>query len=135
NTAPVRRDPDDRRTIDIDLAFSGMFEARDHHQHRGLAGAAWSQQRDELTGFDCKAHVVDGSHHAEALADFLEHNSRTRGLWSLHSTGNIWVWRSAAARHGSTRIIAAADANGNAGSPSLLLTSLSRRMRGTQGEL
>ena len=53
----------------VDGAAVRVFESGDHAQHRGLARARRTEQRDELARPDVERHVVGGLHRAEDLAD------------------------------------------------------------------
>ena len=77
--------PDDalrRRLLDPlplrrDLAAVGGQHAGDQVEHRALAGAVRTDQRDDLGRADVERHVVDGNHAAELLAR-LAHLAATR---------------------------------------------------------
>jgi hypothetical protein len=68
----VRIDPGvfagDRAAGDRDAARVRSLEAREQAQERGLAGAAWAEQRDQLAAIDVQGGAVDRSGEPERLA-------------------------------------------------------------------
>ncbi len=69
DVALVRRQRHHRASVDGDVAGGRRFKAGDHHQRRGLAGAAWSKQRQELAGADVER---DAPHRADVVESLLD---------------------------------------------------------------
>src|SRR5262249_9668974 len=59
DVAMLWRHPGHWPRVDGDLAGRGWREPGDHHERRGLAGAARAEQRDELSPRDLQIDRVD----------------------------------------------------------------------------
>ena len=70
--ALVRRQVLDRLAVQQDAAAGRRHEARDRHQHRGLARARRSEQRQELATRDAQRHVVQRRNGSIMLRDPVE---------------------------------------------------------------
>jgi hypothetical protein len=70
--AAVGGDMLDTRTIETDFAPGRAQKARDDLEHRGLAAAGRSEQRDQLSGGDRKMDLVQRDRRAEDVADALQ---------------------------------------------------------------
>ena len=53
--------------VEQDAAFVGALETGKHAQQRGLAAAAWAQQREELAGVDIERNAVHRAESTELL--------------------------------------------------------------------
>ena len=62
-----------------DRARRRRLEARDHAQHRGLAGSGRAEQGEELSVTDVERHVVDRDDVAERLAHAAQHDRGRHG--------------------------------------------------------
>src|ERR1700733_8998953 len=69
NVALVGWQRRNRTLFNQDLAGVGMQEPSDHHQCRGLAGAGWSKQTQELTLGKLQRQVCNGNVRTVALRD------------------------------------------------------------------
>jgi hypothetical protein len=63
--------PGDVLAAEEDPPGGGRVEAGDQAQHRGLAGAGWTEQGEELSVRDLQVDPVDGAHLAGARAERL----------------------------------------------------------------
>src|SRR5262249_46726672 len=77
DVALLRRPADHRFAAHEDLATRRLLEARHEHERRGLARAAWPEQRNELSLADLERHVVDGDGAAIGLRHADERYERT----------------------------------------------------------
>jgi aspartate/methionine/tyrosine aminotransferase len=64
--------------VDLDPPGGGREHAEDHVDRRGLAGAVWSEEADDLAGLDREAEVAHRLKRTERLAEVLDLQDRRR---------------------------------------------------------
>ncbi|MCY1464998.1 hypothetical protein D9M71_830890 [compost metagenome] len=63
-------------TVKANFPFTGLIQPREHAQSRGLATAARSHDRNELTFMDFQVHALDSLVAAEMLDHVVEYHQR-----------------------------------------------------------
>ncbi|MNE64257.1 hypothetical protein D3C80_1596630 [compost metagenome] len=58
--------------IDDDCAIAGSLETGNHAQNGGFSAAGWTEERDELTFFNCHVEVMDDLHRAKRFFNVLK---------------------------------------------------------------
>ena len=58
HVAGVRRHASDVGAGELDRAGIGLLESGDHSQHRGLPGAGWAEEGEELPVVDVEIYIV-----------------------------------------------------------------------------
>ena len=79
---PAVAETDRRRVFAVNqdraVVAVGDFDSRDNAQEGGLTRAGRSEQRDQLTGLDFEAHVLERREIAKGFTDVADFNTHIR---------------------------------------------------------
>src|SRR3546814_2053180 len=89
DVAPIGRQPGHVTAADQNLTAIGDLESADHTQHRRLAGAGRSEQRNEGALRHIQSHAVDGDEVAVQLRQPLELDLACHVLRSEEHTSEL----------------------------------------------
>ena len=79
-----------RLPVDKDFALVGEVNAAEHIHQRGLATAVFTEQRQDLTLFQCKVNVVIRDDIAETLGNMAQLNGIFAGTRSCCGVGGFF---------------------------------------------
>jgi len=77
SSAPVRRQPRQVVTEEVNLSFGRLDFAADQAEEGRLAGAVWADDRSALTRCDAKADAVNGAKAIKRLRHIRKAQSKT----------------------------------------------------------
>jgi hypothetical protein len=74
----IEREPRNAFFAQPDTSFIRLFQSDDHVKRRGLSGAVWAEQSDDLAGMDFDGNVIDNTAAAIGFSQILRAQSSNR---------------------------------------------------------